>query len=1362
MNLFASTQIGLILTLVHLYNKETFHYFLANMSFNSNHSVTSPMFKKKVEITKADLEIFLNLRTEGIRAHTMTTTADFNWTEINEMIRGIIFKEHMPKVSSLIHNAHIIQHVLRTSIIFKAGDRVNITLLLSIVTYLIITKQPIDEALLILDYLYELSQIGHVAHKRKKNIALGYLIAYNLEKKYELIHQVQDFEVPLYYNNGSFRAILNKDESCKAHVISDSEEEHEPATAPASEPNYHDLVQRFDRLESHFDQRFDQIETHLQQQDVQYNQEIGESHGVSVRECLKEDSYYWSMKYSLGTQRRSGSLPTLGECEQLKGSLPTLGEYEGMKGSLPTLGECEKDEGFSAHTWRDLVGRMAADGRRPSLASSARTSSIVFLVIKEVSNVAPKKIIHVEGKGKSIAENFEFITPQLVKGSMVLNLNNPSASSSGMKIFVNRFENSNAIPRHSVINANSPISINKSLHENELSLGGKMDVNVDKVTDEMPNRAVKEVDVNPWSKKPYIKLDFKEEDRVLSNDGKEVRLSEENEILNSNKLLNSLVIKVFGKELPSHMMAWEVRRQWSQFGHFHFTSLGRGWFLCSFNSLEMVEVVLSDGPWFVNGHIVSMDKWSTDFSPLSMKGLTSPIWKRMPHLLLQCWDVVNVARISSMIGKPLMLDGNMFQWRRREFAREPIVVASNYGLGFNGRKRQEIVNDPSYGPWVIVNHKRNRRSIQRNTNVKPMNMRYVKKQSKHVLEIQEDRINVSSKDRIGSIVLEPNNLNANTNQIEEGEITGGLEQCIEDMQAVGTEEFDVQTNKDIQKADGVMGMVLNPASSILPMDVNKFDILSMENDDKEEDGVNEITERENDVEGIVVMVKDEVLVFSDAKFKSIKKMKSIVEDYCKWTGQKINLHKSAMICGKTVMKRRKKKIGKLLGIKLVDEMEYLGTKIALRRNLLAKYGEIWWSNEAMKGGSSSWKIADSGWKALKSFERWNVVMGSNINVLKDEGRRDYDKLFLYFGEDLVYMINGLKEEEIVDTISWIHKLKLNARVELFLWNICKKAIPTVEFLMKRRLANNNFCPRGCGEVEDIDHVTSTCSKLVKVIELLRRWGFRNKVKHGKVGDSVVLIAANVLRFVSTTNKDILLDHWDVNQSPGLFSKTWHPPPPEWYKINIDASLKDNYGAVELLVFRSLKDVLKGSLQDAKGIIIEGDNKNVIKFLHKLYNKPKELGGSIEDEELLVLSSWNNARCTRRFPELLLGKKLLLMLRYFASFSVVVAAVKMQKRHVQNSYWRLVAAARRKERLKMCSFSREEDRPGGSVVFLQSDGRSSKRMAEEKAPIDGRPELECWTVEPIEERLRNEASCTRVNGSCVDWKTNNHPLGLVLW
>ncbi|PKU60002.1 putative mitochondrial protein [Dendrobium catenatum] len=80
-----------------------------------------------------------------------------------------------------------------------------------------------------------------------------------------------------------------------------------------------------------------------------------------------------------------------------------------------------------------------------------------------------------------------------------------------------------------------------------------------------------------------------------------------------------------------------------------------------------------------------------------------------------------------------------------------------------------------------------------------------------------------------------------------------------------------------------------------------------------------------------LLYAEDVLLFSDAKVKSIKKVKNILVDYCAWTGLSLNTQKSALIFNKSVNIRRRKKIVRLLEIKQVEEMEYLGTKFALRK-----------------------------------------------------------------------------------------------------------------------------------------------------------------------------------------------------------------------------------------------------------------------------------------------------------------------------------------------------------------------------------------------------------------------------------------------
>ncbi|KAL0904066.1 hypothetical protein M5K25_026137 [Dendrobium thyrsiflorum] len=234
--LFSSTQLSFILTLSHSYYKDMFLQFLSNLRVTPECTrLTSFVMQQKVINDKEDLGTFLHLRTEGDRLHTLIQEADISWSLVNDTLRGNKDKVHQPRVYTLLQNARIIQHVLRSFIIPKAGDRVNITPLLSLVTHLIMSNKSFDETQLILDYIHSLSDIRHPQTKRKKNIAL-----------------VHDPTVE----------------------VEDSEGEKEAPLEPAPVPNqnaFHDMIQRFDTMETNFGQRFDQIDLHMKTQEDRHN-----------------------------------------------------------------------------------------------------------------------------------------------------------------------------------------------------------------------------------------------------------------------------------------------------------------------------------------------------------------------------------------------------------------------------------------------------------------------------------------------------------------------------------------------------------------------------------------------------------------------------------------------------------------------------------------------------------------------------------------------------------------------------------------------------------------------------------------------------------------------------------------------------------------------------------------------------------------------------------------------------------------------------------------------------------------------------------------------------------------------------------
>ncbi|XP_020693500.1 uncharacterized protein LOC110107569 [Dendrobium catenatum] len=207
-----------------------------------------------------------------------------------------------------------------------------------------------------------------------------------------------------------------------------------------------------------------------------------------------------------------------------------------------------------------------------------------------------------------------------------------------------------------------------------------------------------------------------------------------------------------------------------------------------------MEAILCEGPWFVRGHIVGIDKWSPNFSTNSLKGLSAPVWIRLPNLPLYCWDDINICRIASLVGKPFLLDGNMFQWNRREFARICVRIKLDeqlpLGVWVEGESSkfyqkieyekvpQEVVQAESankmddgpsnvanpttadiqipeeagYGPWVHVRYGKGKRTNNFSYIVNKVSQKPVREIWKTVATIAPNQINHQNLNSEGSII----------------------------------------------------------------------------------------------------------------------------------------------------------------------------------------------------------------------------------------------------------------------------------------------------------------------------------------------------------------------------------------------------------------------------------------------------------------------------------------------------------------------------------------------------------------------------------------------------------------------------------
>ncbi|PKU69858.1 hypothetical protein MA16_Dca017148 [Dendrobium catenatum] len=237
MDLFAHTSLCFILYLAFPFNSELLREFFANLCINPTFTaLTSYLNRRPVEITYQDCVELLQLSTTGDKLHIIISDPDFDWSTANHFLRQTNAPFHIGETSSLVKDARTIQHVLRTSIIPKVGDQVHITPLLYLTTFYIMAHREFNTADLIFQYIDHLTTIRDPGHKRKPNLALGHLIAYVLETKYQLQYPAPPNLPTLFYSNNSFNTL----HSTRLHLGDEepqgAEEEEAPALAPVLDP----------------------------------------------------------------------------------------------------------------------------------------------------------------------------------------------------------------------------------------------------------------------------------------------------------------------------------------------------------------------------------------------------------------------------------------------------------------------------------------------------------------------------------------------------------------------------------------------------------------------------------------------------------------------------------------------------------------------------------------------------------------------------------------------------------------------------------------------------------------------------------------------------------------------------------------------------------------------------------------------------------------------------------------------------------------------------------------------------------------------------------------------------------------------
>lgn len=99
-----------------------------------------------------------------------------------------------------------------------------------------------------------------------------------------------------------------------------------------------------------------------------------------------------------------------------------------------------------------------------------------------------------------------------------------------------------------------------------------------------------------------------------------------------------------------------------------------GWVVFQFESLEEMERVLVEGPYFVFGRTLLLRSIPENLCFRDEDYSVVPVWVHLQSLPLQCWNTRVIRKIASKVGKPICVDNFTMQRKRISYARVLVEI----------------------------------------------------------------------------------------------------------------------------------------------------------------------------------------------------------------------------------------------------------------------------------------------------------------------------------------------------------------------------------------------------------------------------------------------------------------------------------------------------------------------------------------------------------------------------------------------------------------------------------------------------------------------------------------------------------------
>ncbi|KAK1285048.1 hypothetical protein QJS10_CPB20g00846 [Acorus calamus] len=143
---------------------------------------------------------------------------------------------------------------------------------------------------------------------------------------------------------------------------------------------------------------------------------------------------------------------------------------------------------------------------------------------------------------------------------------------------------------------------------------------------------------------------------------------------NRRKWQHTLYGKFLGPRVQIHYLRRRLASMWPVQSPYFVGDLANRFYVFKFtNETDMIAILLG-GPWIIQDHLLSLQRWRDNFDPSTSTFEITPVWIRFPNLPLDFWDGLTLTDIAACAGTPIRVETTVEDVGRCRYARALVEV----------------------------------------------------------------------------------------------------------------------------------------------------------------------------------------------------------------------------------------------------------------------------------------------------------------------------------------------------------------------------------------------------------------------------------------------------------------------------------------------------------------------------------------------------------------------------------------------------------------------------------------------------------------------------------------------------------------